>query len=298
MSSIAGKVDNPYAPPGEWSSRWGKGFLALCGTFVFWGLGHFLVGRPRRALKWLAAWAIVLAASVSALLAPTWVPALIVLVPLQLLLTLAALVDAFLSGRRSNNVRPRRAWQRYAAGIILLVLAGATSTGFASALRLWAGAYAVQSSGAMKPAIEPGDRILVRNGIEPRRWDVVLYHPPVRPDQLFIHRVVGLPGEKVEILDGRVRINDLPIAPPDSGLIYRGVLPDFSSIGRAGCTGHPITLGPDEYFMLGDNTSISYDSRWWSVAATGHQIGAVPRSELMGRATAVYWPPARWRVLR
>ena len=52
-------------------------------------------------------------------------------------------------------------------------------------------------------------------------------------------------------------------------------------------------LGPDEYFVLGDNSPISRDSRYWTTAAPGHQIGALPQSDIVGPATWIYWPISR-----
>ena len=106
-------------------------------------------------------------------------------------------------------------------------------------------------------------------------------------------RLVGLPGEKVEIVAGKVQINDAAVNPPAAVPVYQGKV----RFGNNGCEGHPITLGPDEYYMLGDNTAVAYDSRWWDTAVPGHQPGAVPAGDVIGVATTVYWPPQHWRTL-
>jgi len=59
-----------------------------------------------------------------------------------------------------------------------------------------------------------------------------------------------------------------------------------------GGTGHPITLGPDEYYLLGDNSPASLDSRWFH-PLPNHQPGALPRNQIQGPLTAIYWPPHR-----
>jgi type IV secretory pathway protease TraF len=66
----------------------------------------------------------------------------------------------------------------------------------------------------------------------------------------------------------------------------------------AGCEGNPITLTDDEVFVLGDNSSLSLDGRYWTNAAEGHQLGALPGSSVTGKATAIYYPFSRWRILR
>jgi type IV secretory pathway protease TraF len=67
---------------------------------------------------------------------------------------------------------------------------------------------------------------------------------------------------------------------------------------QTGCKDHPIHLEAGEYFILGDNSRISYDGRYWAQAAPGHQLGAVPRDWIFGRATAIYWPLNRIRQFR
>jgi signal peptidase I len=114
------------------------------------------------------------------------------------------------------------------------------------------------------------------------------------PDRMkMIKRVVGFPGEKIEIKGNQLYLNDKPI------LLPTGVGP-FLSLTRGtgiGCEGRPITLGPNEYFVLGDNAPVSGDSRYWHMGIDGHQPGALPRDRILGTATWIYWPPKRWARL-
>ena len=279
-----------YSPPELRPRRAGKGFMAACGTFVFWGLGHWLCGRPRRALGWFVTWLLVTAATLLCLLVPRGVAGLIILVPLQLVLLLVALVDAFVTGRSSERVYLQHPWQRYLAGVALLVLAvalGRFVRGYL--LSPFVEAFILPTKG-MAPTLNPGDRFIAHKRLTPHRWDLVVFHPPVYPHQVFVQRLVGLPGEKVEIVGGQVRINDIPVTRPGSTQAYLGT----GGMGNNGCEGHPIVLGPDEYYMLGDNTTASYDSRWWTVSAPGHQLGVLPITDVVGVVTTLYWPPARW----
>ena len=57
-----------------------------------------------------------------------------------------------------------------------------------------------------------------------------------------------------------------------------------------------MVLGPDEYFILGDNSPVAADSRYWRKPVPGHQPGALPAGRIVGRVTAIYWPPSRWRL--
>lgn len=104
---------------------------------------------------------------------------------------------------------------------------------------------------------------------------------------------MGLPNEKVEIVGGNIRIDGKVVTPP------AGIGPYTQGGGpQTGCAGSPITLGPDEYFILGDNSPVSYDARFWPNAFAGHQLGAVPRDRIVGSATMIYFPMGRWRVFR
>lgn len=130
---------------------------------------------------------------------------------------------------------------------------------------------------SMMPGLEDQERIFVNkyqyklgnDSIE--RGDLVVFHFPLDPRQSYIKRVIGIPGDTVEIEDGRVFVNGNPIAEnyvPDE---YR----DHVSTVRQVVT-------PNHYFVLGDHRSSSSDSRMW---------GLVDRPAIYGKAVFVYWPP-------
>ncbi len=118
---------------------------------------------------------------------------------------------------------------------------------------------------------------------EPRRGEVVVFHYPDNPTQFFIKRLVGLPGETVEINSGRVLIK--------SDAHPQGVLLDESAYlpgnVRTGGT-VSITLEKDEYFVLGDNRTSSSDSRSW---------GALDKDYMVGRAWIRAFPIDRMGVV-
>ena len=131
---------------------------------------------------------------------------------------------------------------------------------------------------SMERTLEPGQYVLV-DKLTPRwseyeRGDIVVFHAPegFRPqnDVPFIKRVIGLPGDTVEIDDGTVFLNgkalDEPYVPAD----YR------DHISR-----EPLKVGPGQYYVLGDHRIFSNDSRMW---------GTVPRKDIYGKAVFVYWP--------
>jgi signal peptidase I len=144
----------------------------------------------------------------------------------------------------------------------------------------------------------PGDCILSLKFLQPRRWDVVTFRYPADPSTLYVMRIVGLPGEKIAIRDGEVgidgRIAEKPQAIADLTYLASPEMPWKPEQAEWG----PAQLAEDEYFVLGDFSRNSADSRVWQQGAPGHHAYAVPQSYLDGMVTHIYWPPSRWRVFR
>ena len=112
-------------------------------------------------------------------------------------------------------------------------------------------------------------------------------------------RLVGLPGEKIHIEGRAVWANGRKLTPPDAlrGIEYVSQSPGWHS-ELWGSVDRPAMLGQDEYFVLGDFSAQSADSRLWEQGASGHNPFAVPESHLRGIVTHIYWPPQRCRILR
>ncbi len=110
---------------------------------------------------------------------------------------------------------------------------------------------------------------------EPQRGDVVVFHYPLDLSQDYIKRVIGLPGETVEIRFGQVFINGSLMSEPF------GPNPGTYSMP-------PLTLGRNQIFVLGDNRDDSSDSHIW---------GPVPMQDVVGRAIVRYWPPNKWSLI-
>jgi signal peptidase I len=137
--------------------------------------------------------------------------------------------------------------------------------------------------------VEEADRIVVNKLLTPGRWDIIAFYSPTDHDQIYIKRVVGLPGETVFIEDDAIFINGERHTPPGSlsGLKYTRNLQPYQQ--PAGTRRDPFRLGENEYFALGDFSEVSSDSRHW---------GPVPRGTIEGVVTLRYWPPSRWHIFR
>ncbi len=134
-------------------------------------------------------------------------------------------------------------------------------------------------SGSMEDTILPGDRIigfrLAYLLQEPDRGDIIIFRFPDDESQVFIKRVIGLPGETVRIVDGRVYI-DGSDTPLDE--IYLKEAPQ-GSFG-------PYEVPKDSYFVMGDNRNHSHDSRFWE-----HQY--VEKEKILAKAVFQYYPRIR-----
>jgi signal peptidase I len=143
------------------------------------------------------------------------------------------------------------------------------------------------------------DRFLVAKYLAPRRWDLTVFQYPEEPSTLYVMRLVGLPGETIHIEDGAVWVNGSRLETPDAlrGIKYSSEMHDLP-VELWGTKDRPAVLGNGEYFVLGDFSLRSKDSRLWEQGAPGHNPFAVPESYLRGVVTHIYWPPQRWRAFR
>lgn len=140
----------------------------------------------------------------------------------------------------------------------------------------------------MDPTVSTGESVFVDRvtrflpffGI--KRGDLVVYSLAGMTDTSFhVKRVIGLPGEKVEIRNGQIRIN---------GTVYNEGK-DFPAMVSGGLAEAGVILGPDEYFVLGDNRNNSEDSRH-------SDVGNISRAAILGRAWLVGWPLPHFRFLK
>ena len=112
-----------------------------------------------------------------------------------------------------------------------------------------------------------------------RRGDIIVFKYPEEPDRDFIKRVIGLPGESVEVRNKRVYINDQPLEEP---YVLYLVPPGENEPSHFDVRVQygPVTVPPGHYFMMGDNRDNSQDSRYW---------GFLPRDYVKGKALFVYF---------
>lgn len=154
-------------------------------------------------------------------------------------------------------------------------------------------------TGSMRMTLIEGDIILVNKFIygakipftnyrlpavrQPKRGDIIVFVYSEDRKKDFIKRLVGLPGETVEIKNGSVYINDKPLLDSNFSTRY------YYNRGEYGQEGKKIVVPKDCYFVMGDNSASSLDSRYW---------GFVPYKDVLGKALVIYWPVNRIRIVK
>ena len=155
-------------------------------------------------------------------------------------------------------------------------------------------------TGSMRPTLMEGDRILVNKFLygaklpgtpwqlpavrPPHRGDIIVFRAPDDEHRDFIKRLVATEGELVEIRQSQLWVNGIPVDVPP---IFRERT--YYNRGEYGRAGAPVRVPKGFYFVLGDNSASSRDSRYW---------GFLPKQNMIGKAMVIYWPLKRIQVLR
>ena len=135
----------------------------------------------------------------------------------------------------------------------------------------------------MEPEFQEDERLLVNKVVyyfhEPERGDVIIFYPPLNPETVYIKRIIALPGESVEIKEGKVYIYK-------NGNVIELNEPHYIDPPRY--TYNKATVPENEYFVLGDNRNNANDS---------HKGWTVPRQDIIGKAWLSFWPAKEWGLV-
>jgi signal peptidase I len=131
---------------------------------------------------------------------------------------------------------------------------------------------------SMEPTLHNGQYLIISKVSywihSPERGDIIVLHPPSNVGEDYIKRVVGLPGERIEVRDGKVWVD--------------GVVLDEPYISTSLGYSESWDLGEGEYVVLGDNRNNSDDSHKW---------GPLAEEDIVGKAWLCYWPPEQWGLV-
>ena len=284
----------------------GKAILGAGGAMVWPGVGHLIAGKPRTFVALAIIGLLLAAVGLSPLYQSDWLPILVVVLPVAVLFHFFQMIDAAQCAKRSISSPIGDVSTRFLAGVFLSLLGMGEC--FAATRYLqnnWV-EICYSPTPSMAPNIVPGDYFLMFKRTSYHRWDIVGLNVPdgFADYPRLCKRMVGLPGETVELTGPALLIDGKPTKNPAGAGPYLAVdnsnnpLVDAEPMSAGnGCWGRPITLGRDEYYLLGDNTTESYDARLWP-ALGSRQAGAIPSDVLTGRIAAIVWPPDRWRLFK
>jgi signal peptidase I len=115
--------------------------------------------------------------------------------------------------------------------------------------------------------------------MKPHRYDIVVFPVDDSATVFYIKRIIGLPGETIQIIDGKIYVNNEEL--------HENYGNEVISPQRAGVAAKPVVLGKDEYFVLGDNRNHSMDSR-------DPEVGNISKSAIIGKAWMRVWPLSRF----
>ena len=141
------------------------------------------------------------------------------------------------------------------------------------------------SGSSMETTLSDGDQLIVDKISyrfrDPKRYDIIVFPYQYEPDTYYIKRIIGLPGETIQIIDGYIYIDGEQLDEH-----YGNEL-----MNDPGIAAEPVALGEDEYFVLGDNRNNSQDSR-------AVNVGVIHRKDILGRAWIRIWPLDSMGVIR
>nr|WP_321513916.1 signal peptidase I [uncultured Pseudodesulfovibrio sp.] len=249
-----------------------KPWLAGLLSFLFTGLGQVYNGQWKKGVGFFVAeWVYSLA------MIPFWSDFVSTLLCLAILLGFNIFVagEAFASARILREYTPGT-WNRWWVYALCLCVSLASGFAFEPLMSQSYETYKAPSA-SMLPTLKIGDHFMVETLAADdavQRRDVVIFLFPKDESKYFVKRVIGLPGETVEIRQRQVFVNGQPLEEPYVQHTKMTMEPLRDNFG-------PLTLGADDYFVLGDNRDESYDSRWW---------GIVKRQKITAKAKYIYFP--------
>lgn len=151
-------------------------------------------------------------------------------------------------------------------------------------IRVYVIQQVIVDGASMETTLSNEDRVVIEmvsyRFSEPEQEDIVVFKPYADSETLYVKRVIGVPGDTVHIKDGKVYVNGVSKSEKYTNNAFT-----FSGIASV-----PITLGDNEYFLLGDNRPVSLDSR-------DERVGVVKGNTIIGKAIADIWPIKNFKIL-
>ena len=263
--------------------------VAVLVSIVLPGLGQVYCGKLARGIVfYLGKWVLISVVGLSGLIAGF--SGLIVAVAIIAVYRIVIAAEAGVTAARLKEVPLKRynRWYVYVAAVFLVhVIAEQALLPIVQFRIVGLRSFKMPAS-SMQPALEPGDHVMAklrpyRNSL-PKRGDAVVFDYPLDKTKDFLKRVIGLPGERLEIKDKQVFINGQRLEDP------WGIYLDTRTMPTGGPPRDnlpPITIPEGSVFVLGDNRDYSHDSRFW---------GCVEIKDIHAKPLFIYWSDDRKRL--
>lgn len=288
----------------SFSSNWKETFKErkwwLAGFFSYMapGLGQVYCGHPLRGLLFYAlysAWGSIIfilgMQTMKNSFPPIMLIGLFISLGIGFIALLAIIIDAISIARRSPTDLPLQRHQKWFVYLIAIVVSQTIDYGVTLSIRdLIVRPYKIPSV-SMAPTLQPGDYILNNKlyyrSANPDRGDVVVFKYPLDESVSYIKRIIGMPGDTLEIRNKKVLINGKILN--ESYIVHIDSVIYAVEPGRDNTA--PVIIPPDHYYVLGDNRDNSLDSRFW---------GFITRGQIKGKPSLIYWawkkqfPFIRW----
>ena len=270
--------------------------LGVLLTLIFRGLGHLYAKRIKRAIFIIIGLNLVLGPlDLYLLLEPTIrfnILSFVLFCAVNAGVTLWTIIDSYLCVKQFNrkynlSLQPKKPKRV----LLILLIAGIVLTPNMKVNPYYWLQSLVKNNffeafsvpdGPMEPTIRAGDLVLVSKlayrKSDPQRGDVVVFRSPPDLDVFWIKRVKGIPGDSFEIRDYKFFVNEKMVGEYPSVYVIKNLNSKFQAEFS------PSEIPPDKYFVLGDNSEKSYDSRHW---------GFLARENIIGKAFKIYWPIRR-----
>jgi signal peptidase I len=258
-----------------------KPIIAFFLSFITPGLGQIYNGRFKKGIILYLVELLLIVILIFSGLFKSY--AIIIFLPIILGFTIFIWLNALFDAIKLKEVplKPYNKWYIYL--VIFLINGFVIQPVVSSAIKTNVRAYKIPSS-AMEPTLLVGDHLIADMKIykseKPKRGDIIIFEFPKDPSKDFIKRVIGMEGEKVEIINNKIYINDKLMNDPWGHFTL--VRPSIGDFG-------PVGVPEGSLFVLGDNRDNSQDSRFW---------GFVNIKKVKGKALYTYWGKNINRILR
>jgi signal peptidase I len=274
------------------SSRWKGPIFSVLLSLLFPGLGQWRNREPwKGVIIAILSPSLVMIAGYSRILLSF--KGMVGFIGLTIVIAMLVGIDAFRNARAARQSRKsfRQTKLVFAAsGVIILTLAFVPSTEFWLRKFNYLRAFKVPSA-SMCPAICEGDRFVANMDsylhVAPRRGDIIMMSQSLSA-QLYIKRVIGVEGDVVSGPDGKIQVNGKPLTngnfPEPCGKVTRESSPDQESVRF-----EPVKVPAASFFVIGDNLTNSYDSRFGG-------FGLVTAQQVKGRPVFIYWSRTKGRM--